>query len=321
MTARKTQSGYSATATEAAQEKALHSRPGVPVVEICIEDARDAGIARDAGADRIELARDLWCGGLTPKPQEILDAIAEAPAGGVRVLVREREEGFALSDAEVDELATNVAEIRSLVADSPAPVGFVIGAVTAEKDGEVNVAAARKFREAAGNHTLVFHRAFDEVADQTSALEQLIQAGFDGVLTTGGQSQASVEGLRALVNQSAGRIEIIASGGLREHNANEVVQATGAREVHMRAPLSEETITRETTPAKTTNKKTTTAKTTSEKTTPGKTTTAETTPKKTTPATTTAEKTATGKTRTDRAQVERIVETLRAHQKHSHPKK
>ena len=72
--------------------------------------------------------------------------------------------------------------------------------------------AAVRFREAAGDAALVFHRAFDQVEDQLGALEDLVTAGFDGVLTTGGERAANPALLRGLVKASAGRIKVIASG-------------------------------------------------------------------------------------------------------------
>ena len=207
------------------------------VIEICIEDAADATLATELGADRVELCRELWCGGLTPTDDQIEAAIRCAPPLGVRILVRDREEGFALTRTEVGSLTHDIRRLRTLTADSPVPVGFVVGSITAEKGGQVDLEAAARFREAAGNAALIFHRAFDQVENQLGALEDLVAAGFDGVLTTGGEGAACPASLRELVDASAGRIKIIASGGIRDHNIAQVLEETGATEVHMRAPL------------------------------------------------------------------------------------
>lgn len=228
-----------------AERKEVRDQQPKAVVEICVEDARDVALVRDAGGDRIELCRELWCGGLTPSDEEILTALDTSPKGGVRILVREREEGFALKKEETEELAAIIRRLRGLVDGSPVPVGFVVGSITAESEGEVDVEAAAMFREAAGDLPLVFHRAFDALPAQEEALETLIDLGFDGVLTTGGEKQASIYGLKSLVDQADGRIQIIASGGVREHNVGEVLNQTGAGEVHMRAPIAGSTRTDE----------------------------------------------------------------------------
>lgn len=210
-------------------------------IEICVEEATDSRLAAEAGADRIELCRELWCGGLTPTDEDLRVALEGAPAGGIRILVRERPEGFALTTDEVDGLVERIEHLRHLSETAEVPVGFVVGSITAEEGGEIDLEAARRFRVAAGDRPLVFHRAFDEVADQHRALDQLIELGYTGVLTTGGHQVADPESLRALVEQADGRIAIIASGGVRAHNVVEILQQTGAPEVHMRAPLPDST--------------------------------------------------------------------------------
>ena len=54
------------------------------------------------------------------------------------------------------------------------------------------------------------------------------------VLTSGGAPTAleGSAGLRALVAQSAGRLAILAGGGVRESNVRDVVLLTGVSEVH-----------------------------------------------------------------------------------------
>jgi copper homeostasis protein len=56
------------------------------------------------------------------------------------------------------------------------------------------------------------------------------------VLTRGGGRTAleGVEGLRRLVEQSAGRIHVMAGGSVREDNAEEIVRRSGVGEIHSR---------------------------------------------------------------------------------------
>ena len=83
---------------------------------------------------------------------------------------------------------------------------------------------------------VTFHRAFDEVPDPARALETLIDAGVQRVLTGGGKGTA-IEGatvLRSLVEQAGDRISVMAGGKVRGGNARELVARTGVRELHAR---------------------------------------------------------------------------------------
>lgn len=212
-------------------------------IEICIEEAADTAGIRDAGADRIELCRELWCGGLTPSDEQVLLAVQDAPPGGVRILVREREQGFALTQDEVEHLVAQIEHLRDLTENAQVPVGFVIGSITDEEGGQVDLVAAQQFLEAAGGRPVVFHRAFDEVADQQAALAELMSLGFTGILTTGGNGVADTSALSNLVEQAGNDLAIIASGGVRAHNVRQVLEESGAPDVHMRAPLEGSTYT------------------------------------------------------------------------------
>lgn len=202
------------------------------VIELCVEDVDGVRIAAEEGVDRVELCRELWCGGLTPPPEQVQAALAVAPPLGVQVLIREQADTFMLGAAQVDELCRIMESLRN---DGAGPLGFVVGAMTEE--GEVDQGAAKQFREAAGDSLLTFHRAFDLLEDQRESLELLIDIGFDCVLTTGGSpSTANTEQLRRLVRWADGRIQIIGSGGVRSGNVAEVVREGLLPQVHMRAP-------------------------------------------------------------------------------------
>lgn len=205
----------------------------LPVVEICVDDAAGAWAAVAGGADRLEVCVDLSVGGLTP-PDELIDAAVDAaPRLGVQVLVRESAHEFALRDGEAEQLAARIADMREQWRG--ARMGFVVGGLTGAN--ELDHDAARLWREAAGDAPLTFHRAVDAVRDPVAAVSDLAALGYDRVLTTGGDtSVAQVAGLRRMVEAGGDSLTVLASGGLRSHKVGDVVQATGVREVHMRAP-------------------------------------------------------------------------------------
>ena len=196
------------------------------VIEICVEDAVGVRRARDGGADRIEICTDLSCGGLTPAFDEVAAALEVAPAGGIQVLVRPRPGNFVHSREEVDRIASDIVTLRAIGRGTAVRLGFVVGVLA--DDGSINVYAAAP---------LTLHRGFDQVLDQDRGLDVLMELGYDRVLTTGGHpAAAQPEALARLVERGGEDIIILVSGGLRAHNVAEVVAASGAREVHMRAP-------------------------------------------------------------------------------------
>ena len=111
--------------------------------------------------------------------------------------------------------------------------GIVFGCLT--RDGLVDAHACEPFVALAVGTETVFHRAFDQIKDQLSALDVLIELGITRVLTSGG-AKTALEGarrIRALVERAAGRIEILPAGGIREENVEAVVKQTGCEQVHL----------------------------------------------------------------------------------------
>ena len=80
-----------------------------------------------------------------------------------------------------------------------------------------------------------YHRAFDMSADLCQSMEQVVEAGADRILTSGGASTA-VEGmktLRSLVDLANGRVIVMACGGIDDKNVQHIVKQTGVREIHV----------------------------------------------------------------------------------------
>jgi copper homeostasis protein len=70
--------------------------------------------------------------------------------------------------------------------------------------------------------------------DPDSALESVLQAGCDRILTSGA-AKSGLDGIEAighLVNAAKGRIGVVAAGSIREDNVRQIVERTGVREIH-----------------------------------------------------------------------------------------
>lgn len=198
-------------------------------LEIAVQDPAGARDAIAAGADRLELCQALGVGGLTPSIGLIEATVAAVGGARVNVLVRPRAGGFVYDRSEIALVSADIsAAVRAGVG------GVVIGALTS--DGRADVPTVRRWRDAAGQATLVFHRAIDAAADPVAVLEQLRGAGVDRVLTSGGATRAidGLETLARLVEIAEGGAEIMAGGGVRVEDIPAIV-ATGVGAVHLSA--------------------------------------------------------------------------------------
>lgn len=197
-----------------------------PLVEVCVEGLEGLRAAQTAGAGRIELCAALAEGGITPSPGTVREALRIATVP-VHVMIRPRGGDFLYSDDEFASILTDAAWFAAGGAH-----GIVGGFLT--PDGQVDETRTRVFVEAASPAPVTFHRAFDMVRDPFEALESLVQCGVSRVLTSGGKpsAEAGADVLRQLHELAAGRIAVIACGGIRAHNLAAIRAATGIAEFH-----------------------------------------------------------------------------------------
>ncbi len=201
------------------------------LIEACIDDPTSARNAIAGGAGRLELCDNLADGGTTPS-HGMLEYLLETVSVPVFPIIRPRGGGFVYDAAERDVMFRNLAHVRALGAP-----GAVIGALT--PGARIDHELVARLRDAAGDLSLTFHRAFDRCRDPFEALEQLITIGIDRILTSGQRARA-IEGrdlIGELVQRADGRIGIMAGGGVSEADVGELVRATGVREVHVRASM------------------------------------------------------------------------------------
>lgn len=198
------------------------------VFESCVESASAAAASARGGADRLELCANLDAGGTTPTLDDLERAAADLTIPIV-AMARVRPGPFVYT---TDEVRATVRAIRALRAAGAG--GIVLGALTAE--GDVDHEATARLVDAARPLPVTFHRAFDETRDRDRALDVLLALGVDRVLTSGGAPSAreGAAALRRLTLQAAGRLTVLAGGGVRAHNVAALVAESGVAEVHAR---------------------------------------------------------------------------------------
>jgi len=199
------------------------------VCEICVEGVQGARAAQEGGAHRIELCAGLVEGGTTPS-QGTLETVLSHTEVPTVVLVRPRGGDFFYDEMEMEVLLKDVEKVRAAGA-------FGIATGVLQVDGTVDSGAMKAIRDAAGPLSVTFHRAFDMVRDPLEALDTLKSIGVDRVLTSGGRATVmdALSLLRDLVRGAGEDLSVMPGGGIRPENLRQVVETTGAREIHFTA--------------------------------------------------------------------------------------
>lgn len=195
-------------------------------VEICTPSRQSAEAAKTGGAKRIELCRDLACGGLTPFDEDI-EYCVRTLSVRTHVLVRPRAGDFCYNAAEIDEIARCIKRCKVLGVHAVV-IGFLL------PDGHVDEELTRRMVQLASPMEVTFHRAFDEAKQAPlEALKVIAACGCHRLLTSG-QRPTALEGadvIRQLV-AAATPVKILAGSGVTPANVRELVAQTGVTEVH-----------------------------------------------------------------------------------------
>ncbi len=195
-------------------------------LEICTASVEDCVAAERGGADRVELNCALMLGGLTPS----LGTLREARAT-VRIpiisMIRPRAAGFCYSAAE---FAVMRRDAESALAEGAEGIAFGI----LNADGTLDLERCRQIVKLAAGRQIVFHRAFDVALDPLTALEQLMDLGVTRVMTSGQEASAynGAANIAGYLKRAAGRIEILAAGGINRFTIADVISRTGCDQVH-----------------------------------------------------------------------------------------
>ncbi|WP_162340008.1 copper homeostasis protein CutC [Cyclobacterium salsum] len=183
-------------------------------------------LAAANGVDRLELCADFGEGGTTPSAG-LLKVIKRTVPIPVFVMIRPRGGDFMYAPRELEAMMEDIEILGELGAD-----GFVFGAL--RPGGKVDAEACRRLLEVTQEKPCTFHRAFDKVPDQLTALETIVNLGFKRILTSGGKNSVS-EGRSALLDvltQAANRITVLPGGGLTGEDLVTLNRTGFLREVH-----------------------------------------------------------------------------------------
>lgn len=195
-------------------------------IEIATTDFPTTKTAVEGGADRIELCADLHQGGTTQSYGTIRQC-REAFRVELFPIIRPRGGDFLYTDEEFQIMLHEIGLCKDLGCD-----GVVIGLLN--RNGSIDRGRTKLLVQKAYPMEVTFHRAFDRCRDPFAALEEIIGAGCQRLLTSG-QKQTAPEGsdlIAELVKAADHRIIIMPGSGVRKENIKELAQKTGALEFH-----------------------------------------------------------------------------------------
>lgn len=190
-------------------------------------------LAQKNGADRIELCQNKEVGGVTPDYQLVADTRKIATAQ-LYVMVRPRGGNFVYNDEEFKCMKQNILDLKKYNVD-----GFVFGILNA--DNTINIEQNKELVALASPLRCTFHRAFDDIPEESLGLQQLIKIGFAHVLTSGKAENAilGLTVLEKLIAEANDKIAIITGGSVRSTNIDILLQKLGSQIYHSSAVLDE----------------------------------------------------------------------------------
>ena len=202
-------------------------------LEIACFNLESTLIAQENSADRVELCAEMNIGGITPSLELIKEA-REKLNIDLYVMIRPRGGNFVYSEEEFETMKNQISEIKKLNIN-----GFVFGILNS--DNTINKDQNKELVELAKPFPCTFHRAFDAVVNPFEALEELIECGFQTILTSGNAPNVNegINQLEMLVQKANNRINIMPGGSLRSSNIQEIKQKTKANFFHSSAITDE----------------------------------------------------------------------------------
>ncbi len=188
------------------------------IFEICADGLEAVLLAEKHKVKRVELCTALSVGGLTPS----IGMIEECCAVGeveVHVMIRHKEGNFVYSTEDIQIMENDI-----IAAAEAGAKGVVFGCLNSNNDVDVKQNKLLFKLAKSLDLEVTFHRAFDFCPDYSKSLQELIDIGFDRVLSSGQKSTAEkgISKLKTMTEKASGRIQIMAGSGVNENNAKQI---------------------------------------------------------------------------------------------------
>ena len=181
--------------------------------EVCVDNLKDALLAYQHGANRIEYCSNLEQDGLTPNIDELLTLSKTIPIP-IRCMLRPHSNSFTYNKDDIERIIKTINFCKKNKID-----GVVFGCLNAEN--KIDFSTLKLISKITKPLKLIFHKAIDFTPDFNKSLRDLIDSKMvDGVLTTGGKQKAmdNLELLSKISKISPKNFEFIACGNITYKN-------------------------------------------------------------------------------------------------------
>lgn len=197
------------------------------LIEVCVDSVASAVAAEHGGAGRLELCSAVIEGGTTPSAG-LIETTRAAVKIPLHVMIRPRGGDFCYDQHEFDAMKRDIAQVKRFGAD-----GVVFGIL--DLNGQVDARRTQELLDLTRPLSATFHRAFDMTADLFRALDDLCNLRIDRVLTSGAHRTCLLgrERIADLIKKADRRMVVMPGGGIKPENARNLVETTGAREIHV----------------------------------------------------------------------------------------
>ena len=204
------------------------------IKEACVESLKEAILAEERGADRIELCSALHLDGLTPSV-ELMQKACNNLKIPVMVMIRPKAGDFIYSENDILQMEVEIGQAKMAGA-----AGVVFGLLTPENG--IDEANTRRLAAFAQPLPVTFHKAIDDLEDPVKGAQTLKKIeGIHRILTSGGEPTA-LEGqatIREMMKVTKGKITILVAGKVLNSNIAEIQKTTGGEEFHGRKIVGE----------------------------------------------------------------------------------
>ena len=194
-------------------------------LEICVFSLKDCITASKYNIDRIEFCRDRNEGGLSPKKDDIKKALKYHD--NIFPIIRPRKGNFIYDNEEINGMIDLIEYCREVGCK-----GVVFGVLNSQN--KIDKEKCKILMGKCGDMSTTFHKAFDEIENIYKAVDDLIEIGFDRILTSGKKEKVidGIDEINNLVKYCNGKISIMPGGSLRSENINNFIKNKFINEFH-----------------------------------------------------------------------------------------
>lgn len=193
--------------------------------EAAVGNLREALLAQERGAERIELCENLAEEGTTPSYGTI-KVCRELLRIPIVVMLRPRGGSFVYDEAEFQVMLEDIRICRELGVD-----GISTGILL--EDHRVDFEKMKRIAECRGNLKVTFHKAIDEAPDYAEAVRSLAEQGLIDRVLTSGQKETAFEGIEKIRElQEIENLEVVAAGRITKDNLAELARQLPVSSFH-----------------------------------------------------------------------------------------